>query len=192
MNLSLLLHTTGLPVAQFDGNTATVGRETVLQPCSCNQESSSVARVDHQRAFSETVGNRFDPGNCPRAIGKTFFLPTFHVPFLSLLLSLQSMRTGPDQGQIGPLLRRGFFCRERFARIFCLPRLQFFLVAFLCSRWRKYQVFFQNTLPLSLTTCQTIGFWEIKRQVLASSCSHHSRRAARSSRRTKRGNYSAT
>ena len=30
----------------------------------------------------------------------------------------QSMRTGPDQGQIGPLLRRGFFCRERFARIF--------------------------------------------------------------------------
>ena len=37
---------------------------------------------------------------------------------LKLGLRLQSMRMGPDQGQIGPLLRRGFFCRERFARIF--------------------------------------------------------------------------
>ena len=49
---------------------------------------------------------------------------------------------GPDQGQIGPLLRRRFFCRERFARTFCLARLQFFLDAFLCSRLQNYQVFF--------------------------------------------------
>ena len=40
------------------------------------------------------------------------------LPWTSHPSSLQSMRTGPDQGQIGPLLRRGFFCRERFARIF--------------------------------------------------------------------------
>ena len=33
--------------------------------------------------------------------------------------SYQSMRTGPDQGQIGPLSSAvDFFCRERFARIF--------------------------------------------------------------------------
>ena len=33
-------------------------------------------------------------------------------------LDLQSMRTGPDQGQIGPLLRPWIFWREQFARIF--------------------------------------------------------------------------
>ena len=46
-----------------------------------------------------------------------WFVPRFRSEMLRVR-SPQSMRTGPDQGQIGPLLRCGFFCRERFARIF--------------------------------------------------------------------------
>ena len=52
------------------------------------------------------------------SLGILFFFPRARVGLVKKKNDEQCMRTGPDQGQIGPLLRRGFFCREWFARIF--------------------------------------------------------------------------
>ena len=107
--------------------------------------------------------------------------------------SKQSMRTGPDQGQIGPLLRRGFFCRERFARIFLScptpvlsGRISLQPITKLPSFLLKY-----FAVVLNYLAAKRMDSARRSARVLASSCSQHSRRAAHSSRRSKRGDYSA-
>ena len=80
--------------------------------------------------------------------------------------SNQSMRT-VDQGQIGPLLRGGYFCRERFARIFLScptpvlsGRISLQPIAKLPSFLLKYFAVVLNYLPNEwILRGEAPGYW---------------------------------
>ena len=72
-----------------------------------------------------------------------------------------------DQGQIGPLLRRGFFCRERFARIFLscptpvlFGRISLQPITKLPSLLLKYFAVVLNCLPNEwILRGEAPGYW---------------------------------
>ena len=76
------------------------------------------------------------------------------------------MRTEPDQGQIGPLLRRGIFLSGTVrADFFVLPDSSSFWSHFSAANWKTTKFSFKIFCRCAeLPTCQTNGFCEGKRQ----------------------------
>ena len=95
---------------------------------------------------------------------------------------VQSMRTGPDQGQIGPLHRRDFFLAGTVAAdFFVLPDSSSFWSHFSAANYKTTNFSFKVLCRCAELPAKRMDSARGSARVLASSCSQHSRRAAHSS-----------